>query len=171
MGSLIDRHLTLQRLSNADFAPRFSLTQPRHIAEESLRHAQALFVGRVFEPDYAAGLPAVAALDQELVRMGLENLLINAAKYSPDSGAIALDVFADTALHFRVRDSGPGIRPEQRSRLSALFNRMQQTSFKDGFGIGLAIARRVAHAHGGSLDYADRAGGGAVFTLSLPLRQ
>jgi signal transduction histidine kinase len=46
---------------------------------------------------------------------------------------------------------------------------MQQPGFKRGFGIGLAIAMRVAHAHGGSLDYADRPGGGAVFTLTLPM--
>jgi two-component system sensor histidine kinase KdpD len=101
--------------------------------------------------------------------MALVNLLINAAKFSPDSGVIALDVFAGTALHFRVSDRGPGVHPDQIERLFFIFNRVQQSDFKNGFGIGLAMARRVAEAHGGTLEYATREGGGAVFTLTLPL--
>jgi signal transduction histidine kinase len=80
-------------------------------------------------------------------------------------------VISDTALHFRISDRGPGIQPEQTERLFLLFNRLQQPGFKGGFGIGLAIARRVAHAHGGNLKYADRADGGAVFTLTLQMNR
>ncbi len=169
MGSLIDRHLTLQRLANPDFLPRFSVANPRHIAQDSMQRVRALFADRIFVLDSAPGLPASASLDPDLLSMGLENLLANAAKYSPAGEAIALDVFADTALHFRVSDRGPGIPPEQVGRLFSLFNRMQQPGFSGGFGIGLAIAQRVAQAHGGTLDYADRTGGGAVFTLTLSL--
>ena len=101
--------------------------------------------------------------------MALENLLINAAKYSPESAAIALDVFADEALHFRVSDRGPGIQAGQLERLLSIYSRVQPNDFKSGFGIGLAITQRVARVHGGRLEYAQRAGGGAVFTLILPL--
>jgi signal transduction histidine kinase len=169
LGSLIDRHLTLQRLGNADFVPQFALADPLQIADEGLRRVRAIFLDRVFEVDYAEGLPAFVSLDQDLLLMGLENLLINAAKFSPERGAVALDVYADSALHFRVSDRGPGIPADQIGRLFFIFNRTPQLDIKGGFGIGLAIAQRVAHVHGGILTYADRAGGGAVFTLTLPI--
>ena len=169
MSSLIDRHLTLQRLANADFLPQLAPADPRQIAEQGLQHVRALFVDCVIETDYSEGVPTLVFLDQNLLLMGLENLLTNAAKYGPERVAIALEIFADTALHFRVSDRGLGIHPEHRARLFSIFNRMQQSDFKGGFGIGLAIVQRVAHAHGGSLKYADRPGGGAVFTLTLPL--
>jgi two-component system sensor histidine kinase KdpD len=89
--------------------------------------------------------------------------------YSPEQTAIAFEVLVDTALHFRISDRGPGIAPGQTERMFCVFTRLQQPGFTGGFGIGLAIARRIAQAHGGSLVYADRIGGGAVFTLSLPL--
>jgi signal transduction histidine kinase len=168
MGSLIDRHLTFQRLADADFLPHLVQADPRQIAEEVVQHVRALFGKRVFALDLADGLPASASLDPDLLRMGLENLLINAAKFSPESGAITFEVFADTALYFRVSDRGPGIPPDQIGRLFSIYNRIQQNDFTGGFGIGLAIAQRVAHAHAGTLEYADRAGGGAVFTLTLP---
>ncbi len=171
VGGLIDRHLTLQRLANAEFRPHIAPAEPRHIADEGLQRVRPLFASRVFTLDSAADLPASVSVDQDLVLMVLENLLINAAKFSPEGSAVALDVSADQALHFRVSDRGPGIPAEQMGRLFAIFNRLQQSGFKGGFGIGLAIAQRVALAHGGSLSYADRAGGGAVFTLSLPLQQ
>jgi signal transduction histidine kinase len=169
LGSLIDRHLTLQRLANADFLPQFSQVATLSIAQEVLRRVRVLFEDREFTFTCAQGVPASASLDQDLLLMALENLLTNAAKFSPVGSPIALDVFADTALRFRVSDRGPGIQAEQTERLFLIFNRMQRPDFKGGFGIGLAIARRVAQVHGGTLEYADRVGGGAVFTLSLPV--
>jgi signal transduction histidine kinase len=173
MGNLIDRNLTLQRLANADFSSQFALANLRQMAEEVLRRVRMVFVDSDFTVDYAQGLPTSASLDQELLLMGLENLLINAAKFGPASGAIGLEIFSDSALHFCVSDRGPGIQPDQIGRMFSVFSRMQKPGFKgelsSGFGIGLAIVQRVAHAHGGTLKYADRLDGGAVFTLSIPL--
>ena len=169
MGTLIDRNLTLQRLANADFSPHLSLADPRQIADEVLRRVRAIFVDYVFDVDYVEGLPTSVSLDTDLLLMGLENLLTNAAKFGPAGGVIGFEVLADTALHFRVSDRGPGIHDDQIERMFSVFHRMQQPGFKDGFGIGLAITQRVAQAHGGTLKYADRVDGGAFFTLSVPL--
>ena len=169
MGSLIDRNLTLQRLASADFLPQFSFANPRQIAEEVVRRVRIVFADCVFAVDYAEGLPTTVFLDQDLLLMGLENLLVNAAKFGPAGGSIGLEVLADSALHFCVSDRGPGIHPDQIGRMFSVFGRMQNPGFKSGFGIGLAIAQRVAHAHGGTLKYADRLDGGAVFTLTIPL--
>jgi signal transduction histidine kinase len=105
--------------------------------------------------------------------MGLENLLINAAKFGPANGVIGFEVFADSELHFCISDRGSGIHPDQIGRMFSVFSRIQKPGFNgefySGFGIGLAIAQRVAHAHGGTLKYADRMDGGAVFTLTIAL--
>ena len=169
MGGLIERHLNLQRLNDASFLPYLSNADPRLCAEDGLRRVAAIFPEREFLHDFSADLPRVVSVDQELLMMGLENLLINAAKYSPEGSPVLLEVFADSALHFRISDRGPGIHPSQKSRPFSVFNRPQQAPLKEGFGIGLAIAQRVAVVHAGSLQYADRAGGGAVFTLAFPL--
>lgn len=130
---------------------------------------RTILVNCVFADGYAEDLPKSVSLDTDMLLMGMENLLINAAKFGPAGGTVVIEILADTALHFRVSDRGPGLHPYQIDRMFTVFSRMQQTGFEGGFGIGLAIAQRVAHAHGGTLKYADRVGGGAVFTLTLPL--
>lgn len=169
MGHLIERHLHLQRLSAADFAPRLAAADPVLPAQESVRRARAVFADRVFDLHCAADLPPWVALDLALLPMCLENLLLNAAKYSPAGAAVQMEVFADTALHYRILDRGPGIPLEQREHIFSLFGRASLAPPGAGFGIGLAIARHVARVHRGSLEYSEREGGGAVFTLTLPL--
>jgi signal transduction histidine kinase len=72
----------------------------------------------------------------------------------------------DGVIHLRVRDYGHGIPPEHLDRIFEPFH----TSRRDGLGMGLAICRRIAEAHGGTLQAANQKPCGAVFTLSLPLR-
>jgi signal transduction histidine kinase len=79
MGRVIDRHLSLQRLSSAEFAPEFAHVEVRQLAEESLRRVQALFTDRLFVADYAADLPACIWGDADLLHMALDNVLTNAA--------------------------------------------------------------------------------------------
>jgi CheY-like chemotaxis protein len=103
----------------------------------------------------------------------LSNLLINAAKYTPRRGSIALAVEVDGAeAAIRVRDSGIGIAPEH---LSALFEKFSQVrSAQDraggGLGIGLALAKGLVHMHGGTISAASGGvGRGAEFLIRLPL--
>jgi K+-sensing histidine kinase KdpD len=100
----------------------------------------------------------------------LVNLIENALKYSPPETPIDLGVSRQGEwLAFSVADRGPGVPASERESIFAPFYRPIGVSPDvGGAGLGLAISRRLAEAQGGSLGYADRAGGGSVFTLCLP---
>ena len=122
----------------------------------------------------AAMKPAIVVGDGERIRTIVDNLVSNAIKYSPRSGAIslALDVDGDYAV-LDVADQGPGVPPGDRERIFDSF--YQGPAPVDGrvkgSGLGLAIAREYATAHGGRIELVDRADGGrgARFRLWLPL--
>ncbi len=103
--------------------------------------------------------------DPDLLRVALRNLLDNALRYSPE-GRIALRVGRDGgAARVWVEDSGPGVAPEELSRLTERFYRGSEVT-RDGSGLGLAIVARIAELHGAELGLANRGEGG----LSAGLR-
>ena len=169
MAVLIERHLQLQRLASANFTPLRSSVSPLELASDVLLNLRDLYPQRLFELSSANDFPDTVDIDVDLVILALTNLLSNAAKYSPAGEPIRLEVAGDTMLRYRIIDCGPGIAPSERERIFDIFHRVSSSDGQTGFGIGLAMAQRVAAIHKGTLDYADRAGGGAVFTLSLPL--
>ena len=118
--------------------------------------------------------PAIVIGDADKIRAILDNLLSNAIKYSPRSGVVAIELFAeDGNAVLDVADQGPGVDLEDRPRIFESFyqgKRAPEGRIK-GSGLGLAIAREYAIAHGGRIELLDRADGrrGARFRLWLPL--
>jgi two-component system sensor histidine kinase KdpD len=100
----------------------------------------------------------------------LVNLIENALKYSPADTPIDVEVARRGEwLALSIADRGPGVAVSERERIFAPFYRPAGVSpDAGGAGLGLAIARRLAEAQGGTLVYAERPGGGSVFTLCLP---
>lgn len=100
----------------------------------------------------------------------LVNLVENAHKYAPPGRPIELRTWREGShLALAVSDRGPGVPPEERERIFQPFYRPPgRTPDVGGAGLGLAIARRLAEAQGGTLTYEARVGGGSVFTLRLP---
>jgi two-component system sensor histidine kinase KdpD len=98
------------------------------------------------------------------------NLIENALKYSPASSPIDVEVTLEgNMLVIAVADRGPGIsRPERERIFEAFYRPSSGPPDSGGAGLGLAIARRLAEAQGGSLRYEDRPGGGSIFSLRLP---
>ena len=102
----------------------------------------------------------------------LANLLDNAAKYTPDGGQIAVDARrgAGEAV-VTIRDNGPGIAPDALEHVFEMFTRGSAPADRaqGGLGIGLALARRLAVMHGGSLEArSEGKSHGSAFTLRLP---
>ena len=118
--------------------------------------------------NYAEGLPMVQ-IDAALIERAVANLIDNAMRYTPAGSAVTLSAKAvGTDVALMVADAGPGIAPED---LPHVFERFFQGSrHREGrghAGLGLAIVRRVAQLHGGTVQAANQASGGAIFTLVL----
>ena len=116
----------------------------------------------------------VVAGDEARLDQMLTNLLSNAVKYSPEGGAIELELERrDGRATLRVADHGIGIPESEREAVFAPFARttVAHRSGVEGTGLGLYITRRVVEAHGGTIVAGDTPGGGATFVVSLPLNE
>ena len=111
-----------------------------------------------------------AKADPVQLQQVILNLVVNGIQAIDDSGSAQREVSCGTALvdpgwvEIFVADSGPGISPENLTRVfEPLF-----TTKEDGMGMGLSIARTIIEAHGGTLSAENRSGGGAIFRVRLP---
>ena len=118
----------------------------------------------------ADGLPTLW-LDAAKVHDIVRNLVENAVNYTPAGGAVDVRATADDGqLVVQVVDDGPGIPPEDLTRVFERFYRVDKSRGRPGgTGLGLAIVRHLAELHGGTVTAATPPGGGAEFTLRLPI--
>ena len=126
----------------------------------------------LLEPDLTAKsltlrpLPAGNTLlaDREMFRQALFNLLQNALQASPDNETVETSISREQhgRLRLDVADRGPGVRADLVERLFTPYF----TTRDGGNGLGLAIVRRIAIAHGWDVQYLPRPGGGAIFRLT-----
>lgn len=125
------------------------------------------------------GAPVPALADPERIAQVLSNLLDNARRHTPDGGTITIAVATIRDAHgwpwalLSVIDSGSGVPPADRERIFDRLVRLDaaRTADSGGAGLGLAIARGIARAHGGDLRCVDPppGSGGAQFLLTLPV--
>lgn len=93
------------------------------------------------------------------------NILLNAAEASGANGHVEIDAAQHNgSVVVSIADSGPGIPADLVPQSDTEFT----TTKRDGTGLGLTIARRIATAHGGTIDFSNRPGGGAVVSITLP---
>lgn len=100
----------------------------------------------------------------------LMNLLGNAVKFTPEGGKIELAANrVGDLVRLEVRDSGPGIPPEEQNRIFEAFYRLgQNAKGAEGTGLGLAITQRLVELHGGQLGLESHSGSGSCFHFTLP---
>ncbi len=116
------------------------------------------------------GSPAAVSGDPDRLRQLVAILVDNAIRHSSAGGAVGVHVARDArAASIAVADTGPGIRAEDLPRLFDRFFRAPGAP-EGGSGLGLSIAQWIADRHHGRLAAANAEGGGAVFTLTLPVR-
>ena len=115
-------------------------------------------------------VPGVARLLRRAVRNLLENAVRHGRRTGRDGEVGAHLQLAGGAAELQVDDRGPGVPPEQRERIFEPFYRLPGASEREGgVGLGLALVRSIAQRHGGSVTCDHRPGGGARFTLRLPV--
>jgi signal transduction histidine kinase len=119
--------------------------------------------------ELVAPAPVPVRCDPSRVAQVLNNLLSNAIKYSPAGGRVAVEVtLEEGAGVVAVSDEGIGVPSAERDRIFEPFLRGAAARDMPGAGIGLSISRRIAEAHGGSLEVESRPDQGSTFRLRLP---
>jgi len=116
-----------------------------------------------------AGDPGIIRADPAALDELVSNLVDNAVRYTPPGGSVTVEVntTADEAA-IVVRDTGPGISPEDLEHIFEPFYRGQAQKSIPGTGLGLPIAKRIAEAHGGRIEVQTALGKGAAFMVLLP---
>jgi signal transduction histidine kinase len=118
-------------------------------------------------------LPTISA-DALQMRQLIQNLISNAIKFRREdvTPEISIDATAaDGHVRLSVRDNGIGFEPQYSSRIFRVFERLHGRSEYPGTGIGLALCRRIAERHGGTVVADAEPGTGATFTVTLPMHQ
>ncbi len=153
--SLVWSRLDVARLTRAMASHFESLAGERHIA---------------YTLDIPDTLPAAA--DSEKLQRVLLNLLSNAFKFTPDGGAIDVRLTQqDEHLLIEVQDNGPGVPAELRVAVFERFRQVEGDTLRryGGTGLGLAIVKDFVELHGGTVSLRESPGGGALFSVRLPL--
>ncbi len=115
--------------------------------------------------------PLIMQGDREALVLMLRNLIDNAIRCVGDAGRVDVHLFANAdAIVLRVDDDGPGVPADLRESIFRAFEQAPtHAGRRGGFGLGLALARAAAEAHGGSLELTESPLGGARFEAQLPL--
>jgi signal transduction histidine kinase len=170
-GRLISDLLDVARIEAGGLAVEKRAEEPASMAREALALLLPLASAKGIHVELTArrDLPAVAA-DRPRVVQVFSNLLGNAIQFTPEGGVIHVDM-RDTGsgvVVFSVRDTGAGIAEEA---LPHVFDRYWQPkhTFRQGAGLGLAIAKGIVEAHGGNIWARSRLGEGSTFSFSLPV--
>jgi signal transduction histidine kinase len=126
-----------------------------------------------FTVDVENNVPAAITADADrLTDQVLGNLLSNALKFTPDGGTIRVRAWGQSdGLHVEVRDSGVGVPEEQLPYIFDKYFQVGQQARTKGAGLGLAIAREIVEAHGGSIAVDSQPGRGTTFSIVLPVRR
>lgn len=169
LNGLVTDAIETSRIEGGDFKLTLAGAHPMEILSSVVRQMGTRLQDRRIEicPDSDS---APIAVDRELLELALRQLLDNAVKYSTGSEPIRLGVERrGDSVVFWVADEGPGVRPEDRERVFSRFYRSSpQKHGVPGSGIGLAVVRQIARAHGGDATLAETHGRGARFEVAVP---
>lgn len=110
--------------------------------------------------------------DRGMLRQAIVNVLENAIKYSPRNSTIRVDLKSNGAgaAEILIRDQGPGIPEEERTRIFHRFRRIDDGRSRErgGVGLGLSIAKWAVESNGGSIGVLPASGGGSCFYIRIP---
>ena len=174
MAELVDALLTLARVDEGRAPLHLETLDLRDMLAEVAETANIL--GEQAQVDVEVVMPEAPCPlrgDAGRVRQLLMNLLTNAVKYTPPAGRVTIRASRrDGTLTVSVSDTGIGIAPGD---LPYIFDRFwradparSRTGDRPGAGLGLAISRWIAEAHGGTIEVQSRPGRGTTFTVTLP---
>ena len=171
--ALMDDVLDLSSAQTGQLPMNIEPTLLRPVVEEvcAMFDLPARQAGVSLVDEVPHGDPLAVRADRKRLKQVLSNLLSNGIKYNLAGGWVRIHARrAGEQVEITVTDNGPGLTPEQQARLFQPFERLgAQRGSVAGSGLGLALARQLAQAMGGTLAVRSASGAGASFELSLPL--
>lgn len=175
MARLIGNLLQISRIQLGNLSAKFGFVKStaliRDLTESQRPQAEAR--GLTLQVSVPDNLPALYG-DKDLLGVALINLITNAIKYTPAGGRILVRAEAGSGdLTIEVKDTGIGIREEDRARIFERFARSDQEEVREqsGSGLGLSLVKEIAELHEGSITLESSPGQGSVFRLRLPRRE
>lgn len=170
MRKLIDDLLTYSRVTTQ--AKPFQITPLNQIVQEVLSDLE-IHIEQTQAQIEIAPLPTLEA-DSSQIRQLIQNLLANALKFNTQESRPTVSIRAEVgASHcvLAISDNGIGFDEKYLDRIFTIFQRLHGRQEYEGTGVGLAICRRIAERHGGSITAKSIPGSGSTFLVSLPLKQ
>jgi two-component system OmpR family sensor kinase len=167
MSRMVDDLLTLARAEQPDFL-RPRLADLDELTLRMLQNARGLATREWGLDGTAEGR---ATVDEQRLMQAVLQLAANAVRHTGDGDAVSLgSSLRGRSVRFWVRDSGPGVRPEDRERIFERFYRGRSGHRRsDGAGLGLSIVQAIAEAHGGRVELDSEPGEGATFSVVVPV--
>jgi two-component system sensor histidine kinase KdpD len=166
LNRLVGNLLDMTRLESGTLQPKRDWHSLEEVVGSALARVRRHAGGRAMEASVAADLPLVA-LDAVLVEQALVNILENALRHGGPGGTVSVAARREGPdAILEVSDEGPGFPPEDAERLFEKFYRARGGL---GAGLGLAIARAIVTAHGGTIRAEPGRPKGATFRVTLPL--
>lgn len=169
VGGLVDLLLDVSRVASGRLHLRLAPVDLSRVVLACVEEARTEFsqagCALTFEPP----APVVGQFDQVRVGQLILNLLSNAAKYARARPVEVRLWEVHGRARLEVMDHGVGVLPEDREPIFQRFERRVSARHFGGLGLGLWVSRQVAEAHGGSISISETPGGGATFTVDLPL--
>jgi signal transduction histidine kinase len=172
---IVDDILTAMRFevgAGASLPLRRTRVAPNAIAVAAVERMAGRHADRTLDVAIDPDLPEIE-VDPVLFRRVIDNLLVNAHKYTPDRASpIALVVTrTDDAVVFEITDRGVGLSPEEQERMFDPFWRSERSRSRatGGIGLGLTLVKRIVDAHGGGIAVTSEVGEGTTARISVPL--
>jgi two-component system sensor histidine kinase KdpD len=168
LNRVVNNLLDMNRLESGVVRPKQEWCDLRELLESAIEIERESLHGREVKLDVPENIP-LAFVDYTLIEQAVAKLLANAISHAPSQSPVEIDAeYKNDRLIISVSDRGPGLDPESLERVFEKFYRGDGRK-PGGLGLGLSISRGFVEAHGGSLTAENRDGGGARFTMSLPV--
>jgi two-component system sensor histidine kinase KdpD len=165
---LVGNLLDMTRLEGGAVVPKREWVPVDEVVGSALTRLERRLAGRPVRTELEPDLPLLS-VDPVLIEQAVTNLVENAVKHTPAGAELSVSASrAGGDVLLEVADRGPGLPPGEEERIFERFHRGAAAGAR-GSGLGLPIARAIARVHGGRLVARQREGGGAVFSLTLPV--
>ncbi|MBI3552003.1 MAG: GAF domain-containing protein [Elusimicrobia bacterium] len=172
LGDLVDRLLRYTTLETPDHTIELAPTGIDQLVASAIKELSAWLADKNAVVDYKGAPGVIVVVDKGQMREVIKNLIENGVKFDtkPQKKVEVWVETPDKKAIVRVKDTGPGIPPEDQEKIFSAFHQIETffTGQVDGWGLGLPYIKKVVESHGGTIALASKLGEGSVFSVTLP---